>query len=47
MGIKWTLLVEDDNNETSIVSTNKKQKVPTPTRMNVDYIWSTADKFDN
>ena len=47
MGTKWTPLVEDDNNETSMVTTNKKPKVPTPTRMNADHTWSTTDKFDN
>ena len=40
-------MVEDENNETSIVSTNKKPKVPTPPRMNADHTWSTADKLDN
>ena len=47
LGTKWTPLVEDDNNETSMVTTNKKPKVPTPPRMNADHTWSTADKFDN
>ena len=47
METKWTPLIEDDNHETSMVTSNKKPKVPTPPRMNADHTWSTADKFDN